>query len=438
MALTAYRRLFKIPGVPTLLLVGLLARVPSVATGMALTLYVAEVMKLGYGKAGLITMASTVGMAIGSPLSGRFVDRYGLRPVVAVTTLVQAAFWASAWALPFPALVAATAVAGLLALPVFSVTRQCLAALVPVSQRRSAFALDSMLVELSYMVGPAVAVAGITTLGGRETMAIIGVGLVIGGLGLIMLNAPTRAADELVEQAVRVPRRQWLTPAFVALLGTAAAATFVLTASELSLVATINQAGDEQWVGLAMAAWCLYSLVGGFVYGGMSRGLSPLALIAGMGLLTVPVGLAVGDWRWVTLALLPAGLLCAPSLSATVDVVTRWVPAGARGEAMGLHGTALLAGGAVSAPIAGAIIDGSGPGWAFALAGLVGVAMVAVALPFWRHRPETPAFTPAPTEERGAREEATVAEERAAREEAAVSAAVPVPARPQTPAPTLE
>ncbi|MFC4014853.1 MFS transporter [Nonomuraea purpurea] len=388
MALDPYRRLLKIPGVPTLLLVGLLARVPTTATGMALTLHVAEMLDLGYTKAGLITLASTVGMAIGSPLSGRFVDKYGLRPVVTVTTAAQAAFWACAWALPFPVLVGTAALAGLLGLPVFSVTRQCLAALVPEAQRRSAFALDSMLVELSYMTGPALAVAGLTTLGSGITMTVIGVGMTVAGVGLIVLNPPTRSAAELEEQAERAtPRRQWLTPAFVALLGTTAAATFVLTATELSLVATMDHTGQTAWIGLAVGIWCVFSLVGGFVYGGLSRGMSPLVLIAGMGLLTIPVGLVGEDWHWLVLALLPAGLLCAPALSSTVDVLSRWVPSGARGEAMGFHGTALLIGGAISAPIAGAVIDGSGPEWAFVVAGLVGVVMVLVAAPFWRRRP---------------------------------------------------
>ncbi|GAA4947026.1 MFS family permease [Nonomuraea thailandensis] len=387
MAFDPYRRLLKIPGVPTLLLVGLLARVPATAVSMALTLHVAEVMGLDYGPAGLISMASTIGMAVGSPLAGRFVDRHGLRPVLAVTTVAQAAFWASAWAMPFPVLLAAAAVAGLLALPVFSVTRQCLAAMVPVEQRRSGFALDSMLVEMSYMVGPALAVAGITTLGSGVTLTAIGAGLTAAGLGLILLNPPVRSVAELEAEVVKVPRRQWLTPAFVALLGTAAAATFVLTATELSLVATMNEAGQTVWVGLAVAIWCVFSLVGGFVYGGLSRGFSPLALIAAMGVLTIPVGLVGGGWHWLVLALLPAGLLCAPALSSTVDSLSQWVPSAARGEAMGFHGTALLLGGAASAPIAGAVIDGAGPEWAFVLAGVVGVAMVVAALPFWRRRP---------------------------------------------------
>ncbi|TMR93229.1 MFS transporter [Nonomuraea basaltis] len=389
MALDPYRRLLKNPGVPTLLMVGMLARVPATAVTFALTLHVVQDLGLGYYWAGLVTLASTIGMAIGSPLAGRLIDKYGMRPVLAVTTVAQAVFWACAWALPYPVLVGATALAGLLALPVFSVTRQCLAALVPVPQRSVAFTLDSMLVELSYMTGPALAVAGMTTLGGSVTMAAIGVGITVAGLGLIVLNPPTRSAAERAheERAGKVPRRQWFTPAFGALLGTVTAATFVLTATELALVATMTKADQTAWVGLAVGIWCVYSLSGGFVYGGLARGFSPLALIAAMSLLTVPVGLASGDWRWLILALLPAGLLCAPSLSSTVNAVSSWVPADARGEAMGFHGTALLIGGAAAAPIAGAVIDGFGPAWAFVVAGLVGVTIVVAALPFWRRRP---------------------------------------------------
>lgn len=387
MAIEPYRRLLRLPGVRTLLLVGLLARIPTTATGMALTLHVVNGLGLGFAQAGLVGMASTVGMAVGSPLAGRFVDRHGLRPVLVVTTLAQAVFWAGAWALPYPVLVVAAGVAGLLALPVFSVIRQCLAAMVPIEQRRMGFSLDSMFIELSYMTGPALAVAGVTTLGSQWTMAVIAAGMVGSGVGLLLLNPPTRSAEELLAPPAKVARGQWLTPAFVALLGTAAAATFVLTATELSLVASMKHSGATAWIGVGVAIWCVYSLLGGFVYGGLSRGFSPLMLIAAMGALTVPVGLVGGDWRWLLVALVPAGVLCAPALSSTVDSVSRWVPAGARGEAMGLHGTALMIGGASSAPIAGAIIDSHGPAWAFLVAGLVGVGMVLVALPFWRRRP---------------------------------------------------
>lgn len=388
MALEPYRRLLSVPGVRSLLLVGTVARIPATATGITLTLHVVNGLGLGFAQAGLAAMASAVGMAVGSPLAGRFVDRRGLRPVVLVTSLAQLAFWATAWALPFPALLAATALAGLLSLPLFSVLKQCVAAMVPLEQRRLGYSLDSILIELSYMTGPALGVLGVTLIGSTWTMCVVGVGLVGAGAALFVMNPPIHSAEEAEElvqgSGRKPPRRRWLTPAVAGLLGTVCAATFVLTTTELSLVATMKQSGDTAWSGLAIGVWCAYSLAGGLVYGGLSRGFSPLLLIGAMGVLTIPVGLVGDDWRWLMVALLPAGMLCAPGLSATVDTLSRWVPAGARGEAMGLHGTALLIGGAASAPMAGALIDSWGPGWAFAVAGLVGVVMVLLALPFWR------------------------------------------------------
>ncbi|MGC5011212.1 MFS transporter [Streptosporangium sp. DT93] len=386
MAVEPYRRLLALPGVRSLLLVGMLARVPTTAVSITLTLHVVDPSGLGlnYVQAGLVTTASTVGTAVGSPLVGRLVDGYGLRPVLAVTTLAQLLFWSTAWLMPFPLLLAAAVPAGLLSLPVFSVIRQCLAALVPPEQHRVGFSLDSILVEFSYMVGPALAVAGVALLGSVPTMGIVAVGLVVSGTTLLVLNPPVRSAEELREPAARVPRRQWLTPRLFGLLGTVMAATFVLAATELALVATMKEGHASEWLGLAIALWCFYSLVGGFVYGMLPRGVSPLVLIGGMGVLTIPIGLVDGHWLWLLLAMLPAGVLCAPALSSTIEVMTRWVPAGARGEAMGLHGTALLIGIGVASPISGAIIDGPGPGWAFAFAGLVSVTMVLIALPFWR------------------------------------------------------
>lgn len=395
MKVEPYRQVLGIPGVRALLLVGLVARIPVTATGLTLTLHVVNGMKLGFTEAGLVGAASTVGVALGSPVAGRFVDRHGLRPVVLVTTATQIVFWGFAAFLPYWLLLAGAFVAGVLALPVFSVIRQCVAAAVPVEQRRVGFALDSMLVEVSYMIGPALAV-GFGTVAGDWAMALVGLGLAGSGVALLLLNPPTQAADETEVLAEPVKRREWLTPALLALLGITAAATFVLIATELSMVAVLKRDGAAGWTGLAVALWCFWSLAGGFVYGGLSRGFSPLVMVGAMAALTVPVGL-VADWRLLCLALIPSGLFCAPTLSTTADTVSQWVPPSARGEAMGLHGTALTLGLSVSGPIAGYVIDSYGTGWAFAMAGLIGLALVTAAIPFWRSRPSQPT-TPTPAQ----------------------------------------
>ena len=386
MTVEPYRRVLAIPGVRALMIVGLVARIPVAASGLTLTLHVVNSLKLGFFQAGLVGAAATVGIAVGSPVAGRFVDRHGLRPVIAVTTVTQVAFWVSAPFLPYWLLLGGAVLGGALSLPVFGVIRQCIAAAVPAEQRRTGFALDSMVVEVAYMIGPAIAVACATVFGSDWTMAGIGVGLVGSGVALLVLNPPTRAADDAAS-GTAVPRRQWLTPALLSLLGIAFAATFVLIATELSLVAVLKADSVARWTGLVIGLWCFWSLLGGFVYGTLSRGISPLVMIGAMAALTMPVGL-VGDWRLLCLAVIPAGILCAPALSATVDTLSQWVPSAARGEAMGLHGTALTLGLAVSGPIAGYIIDAYGTRWSFAVAGLAGLLLVALAIPFWRRAPQ--------------------------------------------------
>ena len=62
------------------------------------------------------------------------------------------------------------------------------------------------------------------------------------------------------------------------------------------------------------------------------------------------------------------------------------VPAGARGEAMGLHGSAITTGMAIGGPMAGAVIDAMGPAWGFVVSGLAGMVLALAALPWYRGR----------------------------------------------------
>ncbi len=394
MNIAPYRHVLAQPGMRWLMFVGLLARIPATAAGMAITLHVVTSLDLNFTEAGIAGAVTMAGVGIGSPILGRLVDKVGLRPVFAVTTIAQAIYWATAPSLSYPVLVVSAGLAGFASLPIFSVMRQFVAALVTQEHRRPAFALDSMAVELSYMAGPALAVAAVTAFGSPATLYGVGAGLVLAGIVLFAMNPPIRSAAEEQEQAdaAPIPRRQWLRPNFLMLLVVTAATTLILSATELSVVAVLEGAGSTQWTGLVIALWCVYSLIGGFVYGALSRGLSPLVLTAGLGALTIPLALLAGPWWWLIAALIPCGLLCAPSLASTVDSVSQLVPAAARGEAMGLHGTALTCGIAIGAPFAGAIIDNLGPQWGFAAAGLTGVLIVAVAIPFWQRTPR-PALT---------------------------------------------
>ncbi|MEV4754630.1 MFS transporter [Micromonospora sp. NPDC049559] len=378
MDLKPYWRALSVPGLRSLLAVSILARIPLTATGVTLTLYVVLALDHGYAAAGLVGTATTVGNALGSPLLGRLIDRRGLRPVLLLATATEAVFWSTAQALPYPALLGAAFLGGLLALPVFSTVRQSIAAIVPEDRRRQAYALDSMSVELSFMIGPALAVLLATTVSPRVTMLAVGVGVVLAGVAFILLNPPIRADDEPAGPARPIPRRDWLTSRLVGILAIGSASTLVLGGTDVSVVAVLREAGEVDWTGAVMAMWAVYSLVGGFAYGAVARPPSVRWLLTLLSLGTMLVGLGGGHWWLLALVLLPAGALCAPTLAATADAVSRLVPAGVRGEAMGLHGSAITVGLALGAPLAGAVIDASAPAYGFVAIGLVG-ALVALA-----------------------------------------------------------
>jgi MFS family permease len=385
MSLAPYRHVLAIPGVRALLLVGVLARVPATAIGITLTLHVVNAMGRSWAQAGLVTAAFTVGAAAGSPLMGRLIDRRGLRLVMVLTAGVSATVWVFAPHLSYSVLLVVALVGGFFCIPIFAAIRLGLAAMVPVDQRRPAFALDSMIVELSFMVGPAVAVALATTLPPGYGLYALAAGMLATGALMYRLDPPTRPAGQEIP-AVAPSRRTWFSPRLLSLMIAGVAATFILSATDLSIVATLREAGAVQWTGLAIALWCLYSLVGGLVFGAMHWPVSALTLIAAMGLLTIPVGLAP-TWQWLVLALIPAGVLCAPTMTATNDNLARAVPAESRGEATGLLASAFTAGTTIGAPFAGLVIDHASPAWAFAAAGVVGALSVLAAVPAYRKGP---------------------------------------------------
>jgi len=392
MRVEPYRRVLALPGVRSLMLVALLARIPIIAGGFALTLHVLLDQGRGYGAAGLVGMASTVGSALGAPLLGRFVDRRGLRPMLLVTTAAEALFWSVAPLLPYQALLVGGFVGGLLALPVFTVARQSVAALVPEEQRRQAYSLDSMATELSFMGAPALAVFVATAWTPTAAMLGTGVTTVLAGIGLYALNPPVRAHDEEPAGGTPPRRRTWLRRPMVALLLATAGATTVLVGTDVSIVAVLRHAGEVRWVGLVAATWGLYSMAGGFVHGAMRRPLPALVLMALLGLFTIPVALA-GSWWTVSLLLVPAGMMCAPTLASTADGVSRLVPGAARGEAMGWYGSALTIGMATGGPVVGAVIDRLGAPWGPVAAGLAGLLVAGLALAV-RGRGPAPAAQP--------------------------------------------
>ncbi len=412
MNFAVYRDLLHIRSVRMLLIVGMIARFPHSAAGVLLTLHVVQTLDRGYAEAGAVAAVVTIGIAVGAPWRGRRIDTVGLRRALVPSVLAEAAIWSVAPHLPYAWLLVAALVGGLFTLPAFSVIRQALGVLVEGDRRRTAFTLDAISTEVVFMAGPAVGVVLATQISTVLGLTLVGLATATAGLFLMWFNPPTRseqlpdagtvpaaapagvgeAAADLIGSHDAVQRKRpsllhrgvrqafpWLTGPLVVVMIIAAGAGLVLSGSEVGIVAALELSGDEGQLGLVFVAWCAASVIGGLVYGALSRPIAPSVLLIGMALLTLPMGFADSTLSLALLSI-PPGLLCAPVLSAASEKVADLVAEDRRGEAMGWYGSALTSGVALGAPVAGLLIDLTGPWGGFTAVGVVSAVIGVVGL----------------------------------------------------------
>jgi len=383
--LSKYAQVLRASGVRSALVLGFVIRVPLWASFIVLTLHVVSTQGRSYSEAGLISFAGTMAVAISGPWRGRRLDQVGVRRTIGPQLVILAAVWAVApWVSYWPLLVLYV-VTGLAQIGSFSIVRTILITAVPEDQRKTALSLDAFATEMSYMVGPILGVLLATTIPTSWALLITQYAAVGAGIVLWVQDPPVLADDD--GSTERATWRVWLTPTVLAVLAASAAATIVLTGTDLGIVAGLRTLGFPKAIGLVMAVWGLGSAVGAVVYGALHQPIPVFWLLLALGLVTVPVALADGPVALAAL-LFVAGVLCAPTITATIDHLSRVVPSNMRGEAMGWHGSALTLGSALGAPLAGFAIDRRGWEAGFLVTAAVGIVVGALGLVViaWRGR----------------------------------------------------
>jgi MFS family permease len=391
----AYRAVLRQPAVRRVLALSFAIRIPLWAGNVILTLHVVTHLHRSYGQAGALAAVATIALAISAPWRGRLLDRFGLRRAVLPSLLVLAACWSVAPFVGYWLLIALAGLAGLFVVPSFSIVRQALMNAVDEQQRKSVLAIDSVATEITFMIGPAAGVLLATYWSTPWALFTSQFCSIAGGLLLFVMNPPLRAAADGPTGAP-AGVRSWLTVEVWAVLVMAAAATLVLTGTDVGVVAALRHMHHQSWIGWVLAVWGLGSAVGGFVYGALHRTIAVPVLLGLLAATTLPIAFAPGPITLAALVLL-AGVFCAPTITATLDTLARYIPDRARGEALGWHGSAMTAGSAAGAPLAGLAIDSVGWGGGFALPAVLGLLVTgAGAAVLRRHRAAGRTCDPAP------------------------------------------
>ncbi|RJQ76696.1 MFS transporter [Pseudonocardiaceae bacterium YIM PH 21723] len=337
----------------------------------------------GYAVAGAVSATFTVSLALLGPQVSRVVDRRGqgrvLVPAMGVSVAALGALLLSVWLDgPLWTYFVFAALAGFLP-NISAMGRARWAGLYREPDRLdTAFSFESVVDELSFVIGPALSVALSTVLFPQAGPLIAGVLLLVG----VVLFAAQRDTEPMVQPRQTGAGGSVLTggvmPLFVLLL--VAGGTIVGTIDVVS-VAFATQRNTPAAAGIVLSLYAAGSAVGGLAFGAWKSGLSLRRLlvltVAGTAVTTLPL-LLVNGIALLAITMFVSGLFFAPTMIVVMRLIEQSVPAAQLTEGMTWAITGLAVGVALGAALAGRFIDQLGARGGVGVA--IGAGLLALAL----------------------------------------------------------
>jgi MFS family permease len=409
----SYIALLRMPGAGRFCVTAMVGRAPMAMLGLGTVLLVAAGTGR-YGLAGLVSGAGSVGYAVVAPPVARLADRFGqhrvLRPLVAVfagSCLVFVAcveLGAPVWVLLVTGCLAGSSMPSL-----GSMVRARWSALLDGTPALdSAFALESVVDEMIFVIGPALVTVLATALPPAGVLLCV----VLSVAGTLLFAAqrqtepPVRPAGERAGRSVAgstgaratgaratdarsrlpVPGLATMAPLYL-FLGA------MFASIDLSTVDFAQQQGHKPLAGFILGTYALGSAIGGLWYGSRTWRASVQRRFALTLILTV-AGVAT-FWTQPALITLDAGMLVAgltisPTLIAGYSLIERQALPSQRTEAMTWLSSAISIGVAIGSSVCGRIIDDLGPRWGYGFAASCGLITVMICLVGLRRLNATP------------------------------------------------
>jgi MFS family permease len=384
--LSDYRAALTTPGMRGPVVASLLARLPIAMVGLSLLLYV-ERATGSFAVAGMVSAAALTGVALGSVVQGRLMDRFGpTRPLLAVTGLF--AFFVTVSVLAVEAgasvfvLVPLALGVGATEPMVGSASRALWERMVPAGPTRMAgYAYEAISMEVFFILGPGLA-GLLLAAPWAGTGVVVGAVLMVVGALWFAFNPVVRAWGPVV-QAPRPVLGAFAYPGMrtvaLAALGFGVTIGFV----EVAVPAFAKAAGHASMGGLMLSLWSISSVIFGVLYG-MRPWPRPMhlrlpVLLGGFALLAfllaIPatlIGLGV--------ALFLVGTLITPQSTAHSAAIEQVTPNGMAAEAFGWVITSVTVGLAIGQGLSGQLIEHFGTRPAFIASGVAGLL---IALAVW-------------------------------------------------------
>jgi MFS family permease len=378
-SLSSYRSVLSRPGTLRFSLTGVVARLPISMTGLGIVLLV-QAATDSYGLAGAVSAAFMVANAVVAILMGRLVDTVGQGVVLTAASVVYGgamvvlvASVESDW--PIAVSYVAAAAAGTALPPIGSCVRARWSyVLDQPAEVQTAFALEAVLDEVVFIVGPIVVAVLATTISpvlGLATAIVAGVGGSLAFAAQRGTEPPAHPHDPSTGVREPMPWRTVVPLAVVCL-----ALGILFGAAEVTTVAFADEQGHQGYAGGLLALWALGSLLAGVVSGAVASGAGPAVRVRwgafGMACTMAPLYF-VDSIPLMGLLLLVGGVAIAPTMIATLSLTERTVPISRLTEGMAIMHTGIVAGVAPGAMLSGLVVDHAGASAAYLVSLAAGV-----------------------------------------------------------------
>jgi hypothetical protein len=265
-------------------------------------------------------------------------------------------------------------------------------ALADPAARQTAFAFESVVDEVVFVVAPPVATVLAALVAPPAGFL---AGLVAGVAGGLWLSRQRATEPPVASRTAGGAHPRWaaLSPAVVVVTVSSVAVGTVFGAMDVVVVAFAREQGAPAVAGGALAAYAAGSLVAGLVYG-LARLPGTLAtrfLACSVAFAAAAqLLLAAGSLPALVPAVFVAGLTIAPVLVSGMTLVESVVPRSALTEALTWTTTGLTVGVTAGSALAGVAVDSWGPRAAFAVPCAAAVLAALLALAGWRWLPVRP------------------------------------------------
>ena len=392
-----YRELFNQSGTRGFAIAGLIARFPLAMAGIGIITMLA-VMRDNYALAGAVAATFALTLAVLAPQISRLVDRFGQRKVLpgaaAISCAGLIALPACAyWNLPDWTLFVCAVMSGFM--PSMSAMARARWTHIyrGTSRLNTAYALESVLDEVSFIVGPPLAVGlsvGLFPQAGPLATALL---LAIGVYAFVVQRSsepPVKAPSSTRQSSmIRLGGIRILALLMVAM-------GMIVGTIDVVSVAFAQAQGQPVAASIVLSAYALGSCVAGLAFGAvkLQTPLPRLFLLCGLAtaITTLPLLLAT-DVLGLSLAVLVSGVFFAPTLIVAMTLAEQMVQPERLTEALTWLISGLGVGVALGAAAAGQVVDEFGARQGAVVALVAGVVVLGVAL--YGHRRLKPQAEPA-------------------------------------------